>query len=270
MMEITPDHPVYVEGKGWVWTENLVIGDRLRRADGGWAKVLAIERVRLAEPEVVYNFTVKGLHTYFVLEVEVLVHNRDCLELAPDATPEDLEKFATDIGIDAVLGENISKEARVLAGAQLAADGTHEALSTFKAVNGRGVRTWEEFETVTAGHFESIEKAKAGWQVYQETNLSDDILVIGRQPDTEVVKLDNWANHRILDNSEWSIAANDAWIQGGIDRGAVFYLGSPQTFETLWNYEHRRPTVYARELEQLKRAGYIQVGNSMVPSTYIK
>ncbi|MCG3212510.1 MAG: hypothetical protein FOGNACKC_06180 [Anaerolineae bacterium] len=74
-MEITPDHPVYVEGKGWLWAENLSVGDRLRRSDGGMAKVLAIERVALDTPEVVYNFTVKGPHTYFVLEAGVLVHN---------------------------------------------------------------------------------------------------------------------------------------------------------------------------------------------------
>ncbi|MCP4374542.1 MAG: hypothetical protein GY797_41530 [Deltaproteobacteria bacterium] len=37
--------------------------------------MLAIERVELDGPEVVYNFTVKGPHTYFVLEVGVLVHN---------------------------------------------------------------------------------------------------------------------------------------------------------------------------------------------------
>jgi hypothetical protein len=74
-MEVTSDHPVYIEGQGWLNAENLSIGDRLRRADGGYARVLAIERVKLAEPEPVYNFTVKGLHTYFVLEVGVLVHN---------------------------------------------------------------------------------------------------------------------------------------------------------------------------------------------------
>ena len=74
-MEVTPEHPVYVEGKGWLWAENLSIGDRLRRADGGMAKVLAIERRELDEAQVVYNFTVKGPHTYFVLEAGVLVHN---------------------------------------------------------------------------------------------------------------------------------------------------------------------------------------------------
>ncbi|MCP5101439.1 MAG: hypothetical protein GY943_38325, partial [Chloroflexi bacterium] len=74
-LNVTADHPLYIENQGWLNAENLSIGDRLRRADGGMARVLAIERVDLAEPELVYNFTVKGPHTYFVLEVGVLVHN---------------------------------------------------------------------------------------------------------------------------------------------------------------------------------------------------
>ena len=61
----------------------LAVGDRLRRIDGGWATVLAIEGVVLDVPEVVYNFTVKGVHTYFVLEVGVLVHN--CLPTQANA-----------------------------------------------------------------------------------------------------------------------------------------------------------------------------------------
>ena len=84
-MEVTPEHPVYVEGKGWLWAENLSIGDRLRRADGGMAKVLAIERRELDEPQMVYNFTVKGPHTYFVLEAGVLVHNAGVCKWSPDA-----------------------------------------------------------------------------------------------------------------------------------------------------------------------------------------
>ena len=74
-MEITPGHPVYVEIKGWLKAEDLTLGDRLRRKDGGWVKVLAIEQVIFDTPQKVYNFTVKGIHTYFVLEAGVLVHN---------------------------------------------------------------------------------------------------------------------------------------------------------------------------------------------------
>ncbi len=82
-MEITPDHPVYVEDKGWLNAENLEVGDELRRSDGGVTKVLAVERVALAEPQAVYNFTVKRPHTYFVLSSGVLVHNNSPLECGP-------------------------------------------------------------------------------------------------------------------------------------------------------------------------------------------
>ena len=83
VMHVTPEHPIYVEGTGWLWAENLALGDRLRRADGGWAVILAIERVVLDEPVPVYNFTVEGPHTYFVLEAGLLVHNDRCIRYAP-------------------------------------------------------------------------------------------------------------------------------------------------------------------------------------------
>ena len=47
----------------------LAVGDTLRRADGGTAKVLAIERVKLDTPQLVYNFTVKGPHTNYVQDI---------------------------------------------------------------------------------------------------------------------------------------------------------------------------------------------------------
>lgn len=78
VMQVTPEHPIYVEGEGWLLAENLELGDRLRRADGGMARVLAIDQIRLDTPQPVYNFTVKGPHTYFVLDAGVLVHNADC------------------------------------------------------------------------------------------------------------------------------------------------------------------------------------------------
>ncbi len=75
VMEVTPDHPIYVEERGWIWAENLEVGDNLRTSDDSWAVVLDVEHVRFDEPELVYNFTVKGPHTYFVLDIRVLVHN---------------------------------------------------------------------------------------------------------------------------------------------------------------------------------------------------
>ena len=75
VMHVTAGHPIYVEGKGWLDAENLQVGERLRRADGGMAKVLSIEQKHLDEPQAVYNFTVAGVHTYFVLDAKLLVHN---------------------------------------------------------------------------------------------------------------------------------------------------------------------------------------------------
>ena len=83
-MKVTPGHPIYVENEGWLLAENLELGARLRRADGGMAKVLAIERLELDEPQPVYNFTVKGPHTYFVLDAGVLVHNSSCPQWVDD------------------------------------------------------------------------------------------------------------------------------------------------------------------------------------------
>lgn len=33
-IETTPEHPFYVEGKGWTDAEDLQIGDQIRQADG--------------------------------------------------------------------------------------------------------------------------------------------------------------------------------------------------------------------------------------------
>ncbi|MCP4934364.1 MAG: hypothetical protein GY927_09205, partial [bacterium] len=51
--EIILAHLIYVKGVGWVNAEDLSVGDRLRRADGGFATVLVIERAVLGVPEMV-------------------------------------------------------------------------------------------------------------------------------------------------------------------------------------------------------------------------
>lgn len=114
----------------------------------------------------------------------------------------------------------------------------------FKAVNG-GVQTWNQFQTATSGVFETRTQAAAGWEAYQRSNHSTDTLIIGNLDDTQAVQ--NWPDHQVLNIQGWSIGANDAWVQGGIDRGATFYIASPQTQEYLWDDDNNRSTVFARE-----------------------
>jgi hypothetical protein len=94
-------------------------------------------------------------------------------------------------------------------------------------------------------------------------SAADDVFVLGRQVDTAVAK--QWPGHKILDIPNWTLKKNDAFIQGIIDSRGKVYLGSPQTRATLWDAANNRPTVFARELDQLRAAGYREVGDYMLP-----
>ena len=75
-IRVTPGHPWYVVGRGWVQTAQLRPGDRLQRRDGGGV----LEGVEdLGEALPVYNLQVADHRTYFVgspnAQSAVLVHN---------------------------------------------------------------------------------------------------------------------------------------------------------------------------------------------------
>ncbi|MGW6910816.1 polymorphic toxin-type HINT domain-containing protein [Streptomyces sp. NPDC054940] len=69
----TPEHPFWVDGKGWTSAESLHRGDRLRTLDGKGARVESVEKSAVRTQ--VFNFEVEGDHTYFVGRTKVLVHN---------------------------------------------------------------------------------------------------------------------------------------------------------------------------------------------------
>lgn len=70
---VTPTHPFWVEGRGWVKAGDLQSGDRLTDAEGEVLRVVASE-ARSAR-ETVYNFEVAEVHTYFAGELRAWVHN---------------------------------------------------------------------------------------------------------------------------------------------------------------------------------------------------
>ena len=77
MIRVTPKHPFYVRGRGWTAAVELRAGDELRTSADGWVAVGSVVENGSTEP--VFNFTVAGLHTYFVRNearsAAVLVHN---------------------------------------------------------------------------------------------------------------------------------------------------------------------------------------------------
>ncbi|EPY14885.1 polymorphic toxin-type HINT domain-containing protein [Paenibacillus alvei] len=79
IIETTDNHPFWVEGKGWVFADELQVGDKLQKSDGSNLTIDTVEFVKLNEPVTVYNFTVADFHTYFVTDLAIWVHNTNCL-----------------------------------------------------------------------------------------------------------------------------------------------------------------------------------------------
>ncbi|WP_177214499.1 polymorphic toxin-type HINT domain-containing protein [Anaeromicropila populeti] len=79
----TREHPFYVEGKGFVGAGDLQRGDRVRLECGKQALVEQVTVEKLINLVKVYNFEVEDLHTYYVGEQSVLVHNMCSVESVP-------------------------------------------------------------------------------------------------------------------------------------------------------------------------------------------
>ncbi len=74
----TPEHPFYVEGRGWVVAGDLKPGDQIMsRASGeGHGGALLVKAVNARpETEDTYNFEVADTHAYFVGKLQAWVHN---------------------------------------------------------------------------------------------------------------------------------------------------------------------------------------------------
>ena len=77
LIRTTPEHPFYVQGKGWTAAKSLAPGDLLRSHDGKWVPVESARSAREVAP--VYNMRIEEYHTYFVGSAKwgfsVWVHN---------------------------------------------------------------------------------------------------------------------------------------------------------------------------------------------------
>ncbi len=78
----TPGHKFYVEGKGWTSAIELEPGDNIPQQDGDFAIVYNAFLEQRQNPITIYNFEVAEFHTYYVGEVSILVHNRNCQTVA--------------------------------------------------------------------------------------------------------------------------------------------------------------------------------------------
>nr|WP_081505777.1 polymorphic toxin-type HINT domain-containing protein [Paenibacillus alvei] len=73
IIEVTGEHPFWLDGKGWTFVKDLKVGDLLVSNIG---TKLAIDKIE-KEPRkaTVYNFEVADFHSYFVSNLGIWVHN---------------------------------------------------------------------------------------------------------------------------------------------------------------------------------------------------
>lgn len=72
----TQEHPFWVIDRGWVMAGALNPGDSLLDRNGDGVVVDGVTYESLQTPVRVYNLTVSSVHTYFVGQSGVLVHNK--------------------------------------------------------------------------------------------------------------------------------------------------------------------------------------------------
>ncbi|WP_018751036.1 polymorphic toxin-type HINT domain-containing protein [Paenibacillus sanguinis] len=73
IIEVTGEHPFWLDGKGWTFVKDLRVGDLLVSSDGS---KLAIDKIEKEPREAtVYNFEVAGFSSYFVSNLGIWVHN---------------------------------------------------------------------------------------------------------------------------------------------------------------------------------------------------
>ncbi|TCK03632.1 polymorphic toxin-type HINT domain-containing protein [Marinobacterium mangrovicola] len=74
-LTVTPEHPFWVQGKGWTEAKELEWEDPIATLEGD---VVAYGNTYVEEPTQVYNFSVANTPNYFAGEAKAWVHNANC------------------------------------------------------------------------------------------------------------------------------------------------------------------------------------------------
>lgn len=87
----TPEHPFWVQGKGWTEAKDLEWEDPIATLEGD---VVAYGNTYVEEPTQVYNFSVANTPNYFAGEAKAWVHNANC-EVPPPPRITHIEDVGT-------------------------------------------------------------------------------------------------------------------------------------------------------------------------------
>ena len=204
--------------------------------------------------------------------------------LLPTENYRETVEIISKLGDDVLAGEQVADALGMIGFSRILLGATKETLSTgFEQVkaffrgDSSGVRRLGVPEdipstsnTYNSSKFANQAEADEVLKQYEIAKNTDSEIVLGRLPDTEA---GSQLGMTRLDSGNWTENVNDAFVQGGIDAGKPFYLGSRpdiSNYRSAWNaLEGNRgshpQTVFLREMKQLRDAGYRLEGDYMLP-----
>ena len=113
----TPEHPFYVQQKGWTSAIELRAGDILVLQNGKYVVVEKIQHEILEKPVTVYNFEVEDFHTYYVGRSSILVHNL-CKNPGRAGKQARLKELVNDDKLSSALRGEIKRDINAIARGQ--------------------------------------------------------------------------------------------------------------------------------------------------------
>ena len=90
-LEVTDEHPFWVQGRGWIAVRDIEVGAPIATAGGD---TLVVSNRRIDAPLHVFNLTVANDSSYFVGDERVWVHNATCAFRIPYHAPRSPSNFA--------------------------------------------------------------------------------------------------------------------------------------------------------------------------------
>lgn len=95
---VTDDHPFFIDGRGWVETRDILLGEAVQTIDEELVNVVEIRD--LGTRSKTYNFEIADYHSYFVTDQGLWVHNGGPCdqdrEVVSEANEADVTKKADD------------------------------------------------------------------------------------------------------------------------------------------------------------------------------
>jgi RHS repeat-associated protein len=151
VLTATANHPMWVEGTGWVDAGDLKAGDPIRGPPGSLTRITSVRDRGQVGGQTVYNLTVATIHTYRVLVagVDLLVHNGCRTSGIYVLHFNNGEKY---------VGRSVHIERRLRAHERRWADiAHHEVVKTFAAgTSRRRMQLWEQ------AHISRVNRAAGG------------------------------------------------------------------------------------------------------------